>query len=228
MHMSEQRKSDRRRPYTLRRRLTRRTETRERITAAAFELHATIGPSKTTVSAIAERAGVQRHTVYHHFPDLETLYEACTAHGLQVTGVPQPAGWRSIADPAARLAHGLTKLYAWYRANERMLSTILGDAATGEPQAEPDLFDRHMEAIFAILADDWRCKADRRPTLSAAIGHAMAFETWRSLTRFGLSDRQARDLLVSLVVRVSDGTIKAGPVDASVEPGLEDDERGLP
>ena len=211
MHMSEQRNSETRRPYTLRRRLERQAETRERITAAAFELHATIGPSKTTVSAIAERAGVQRHTVYHHFPDLDTLYEACTAHGLRVTGVPQPADWKSVADPAARLAHGLTELYAWYRANERMLSTILGDAATGEPPAEPDLFDRHMGAIFATLADGWECRGDDQSVLAAAVGHAMAFETWRSLTRFGLSDGQARDLLVSLAVRVAAGTMADQP-----------------
>jgi AcrR family transcriptional regulator len=207
MHMSEQRKSTSRRPYTLRRRLASQAETRERITAAAFELHATVGPSKTTVSAIAERAGVQRHTVYHHFPDLETLYEACTAHGLRVTGVPQPADWGSIADPEARLARGLTELYAWYRSNDRMLSTILGDAAAGEPPAEPDLFDRHMGTIFETLADGWPCPDHRRPMLSAVVGHAMAFETWRSLTMLGLSDDQARDLLVSLVARVAAGTM---------------------
>ncbi len=207
MHMSEQRKSNTRRPYTLRRRLARQTETRERITAAAFELHATVGPSKTTVSAIAQRAGVQRHTVYHHFPDLDTLYEACTAHGLRVTGVPEPVGWGSIADPTARLAHGLAELFAWYRANERMLSTILGDAATGEQPAQPDEFDRHMGAVFAALADAWPCPEARWPFLSATIGHAMAFETWRSLTRFGLGDDQVLNLLVSLVVRVADGTI---------------------
>ena len=210
MHMSEQRKSVTRRPYTLRRRLARQAETRERITAAAFELHATVGPSKTTVSAIAERAGVQRHTVYHHFPDLDTLYEACTAHGLRVTGVPEPAGWGSISDPTARLARGLTELFAWYRTNERMLSTILGDAATGEPPAEPDEFDRHMGAIFAALGDAWPCPDSRRPLLSATIGHAMAFETWRSLTRFGLGDDQVRDLLVQLVTRVADGTLTDG------------------
>ena len=209
--MSEQRNSTTRRPYTLRRRLTRQAQTRERITAAAFELHATVGPSKTTVSAIAERAGVQRHTVYHHFPDLDTLYEACTAHGLRVTGVPQPAEWTSIADPATRLTRGLTELFAWFRANDRMLSTILGDAATGEPSAEPDLFDRHMGAIFETLADGWQCPEDRRPILSAVVGHAMAFETWRSLTSSGLADDQVRNLLVSLVIRVADGTMTVEP-----------------
>lgn len=210
MHMSEQRNPGTgRRPYTLRRRLTQQAETRERITAAAFELHASVGPSKTTVSAIAERAGVQRHTVYHHFPDLDTLYEACTAHGLRVTGVPQPAVWESIVDPAARLAHGLTELYAWYGANERMLSTILGDAAIGEPPAEPDLFDRHMGVIFATLADGWG--SDGGVFVAALIGHAMAFETWRSLTASGLSADQARDLLVSIVVGIANGTVTVEP-----------------
>ncbi len=206
--MSEQRKTgSQRRPYTLRRRLTQQAETRERITAAAFELHATVGPSKTSVSAIAERAGVQRHTVYHHFPDLDTLYEACTAHGLRVTGVPEPASWESIADPATRLTRGLTELYGWYRSNERMLSTILGDAAIGEPPAEPDLFDRHMAAIFATLADGWPRTTEGEIFVAALIGHAMAFETWRSLTGSGLSDDQARDLLVSIVSGVANGTI---------------------
>ncbi len=206
--MSEQRKTGtERRPYTLRRRLTQQAETRERITAAAFELHATVGPSKTSVSAIAERAGVQRHTVYHHFPDLGTLYEACTAHGLRVTGVPEPAAWESIADPATRLSRGLTELYGWYRSNERMLSTILGDAAIGEPPTEPDLFDRHMAAIYATLADGWPGTTVGEVFVAALIGHAMAFETWRSLSGSGLSDDQARDLLVSIVSGVANGTI---------------------
>ncbi len=206
--MGEQRKTGvERRPYILRRRLVQQAETRERITAAAFELHATVGPSRTTVSAIAERAGVQRHTVYHHFPDLDTLYEACTAHGLRVTGVPEPAAWGSIADPATRLAQGLTELYAWYLSNERMLSTILGDAAIGEPPAEPDQFDRHMGAIFATLAAGWPGTADGGVYVEALIGHAMAFETWRSLTVFGLTDDQARDLLVSVVAGLANGTI---------------------
>src|SRR3990172_3445773 len=95
-----------RRRYTMRRRLGRLGETRGRITAAAFALHATIGPSRTTSSAIAERAGVQRRTVSRHFPDLDSLYEACTAHGLRVTGVPQPASWETVQDPIARLQLG--------------------------------------------------------------------------------------------------------------------------
>lgn len=207
--MSDQPKSGTRRPYTLRRRLARLDETKERITAAAFGLHATIGPSRTTISAIAERAGVQRHTVYHHFPDLETLFEACTAHGMRVTGIPQAADWVVIEDPRERLRRGLTDLYAYYRGNERMLATILGDAAGSAPPTEPDLFERHMATLYETLVDPWRKGGDPDLTVTALIAHAMGFDTWRSLTRAGLSDDEARDLLLNVVVGTVQGTLSA-------------------
>ena len=107
------------RPYRLGRRQAAIDATRERIVAAAFSLHATVGPSRTTISAIAERAGVQRHTVYSHFPDLDSLYEACTTHGMDSTGMPTPAPWSEIEDPVERLRAGLTALTGWYRATPR-------------------------------------------------------------------------------------------------------------
>ena len=191
----------------MRRRLARVGETRERITAAAFDLHATIGPSRTTISAIAQRAGVQRHTVYHHFPDLDSLYEACTAHGMRVSGIPQATDWAAIADPEARLGRGLSDLFAYYRANERMLATILGDAAATEAPAEPDLFDRHMALLADTLVEGWECSDASRQTLVAVIAHAMGFGTWKSLTTAGLSDDQARHLLVKVAVGVAGGTL---------------------
>lgn len=210
-----------RRPYTLRQRQARLDEMRQRITAAAFDLHATVGPSRTTISAIAERAGVQRHTVYHHFPDLDTLYAACTAHGLQASGVPDPAAWASIADPVERLRHGLTQLFAWFRRSERMLTMILGDAMATEPAEpragdgpEPDLFDRHMSAVLETLSAGWTCRATARPTLQAVLAHSIAFETWRSLTRASLSDEAARDLLVAVADGLAGGSL-GGTLDGS-------------
>ena len=88
---------------------------RQRITEAALELHATVGPAQTSISAVAERAGVQRHTVYHHFPDMTSLMQACTAHGMRTTGIPDAASWVAIEDPTARLRHGLGELYALLR-----------------------------------------------------------------------------------------------------------------
>ncbi|MEO7665426.1 MAG: TetR/AcrR family transcriptional regulator [Dehalococcoidia bacterium] len=198
-----------RRPYRLGRRLESVDETRRRITAAAFELHASIGPSRTTIRAIAARAGVQRHTVYAHFPDLETLYVACTEHGIRVTGMPVAEPWAAISDPATRLRHGLREVFAWYRSNEGMLRNVLYDIdPTAPPPTEPDLFEIRLGALFGALADGWTVTtADDRPMLLAVLAHAMAFETWRSLTAGGLTDEQAVNLLASIVESVATGSI---------------------
>jgi AcrR family transcriptional regulator len=201
--------STRRRPYRMVRRLASIEETRQRITAAAFDLHATIGPSRTTISAIADRAGVQRHTVYAHFADLEALYRACTEHGMRVTGMPEPGPWTEIADPVARLRHGLRELFAWYRENERMLLNVLHDFDPyAPPPTEPDLFQLRMESLAEALTDGWSVAIDdARPTLAAVLAHAMGFETWRSLSGTGLQDEAAVDLLASIAVAAARGTL---------------------
>jgi AcrR family transcriptional regulator len=184
-------------------------ETRRRIAAAAFELHATIGPSRTTIRAIADRAGVQRHTVYAHFPDMDTLYRACTEHGLRVTAMPDAASWTDIADPAARVRHGLTELFSWYRANERMLANVLHDVDPTAPlPSEPDLFEVRMWQLVDCLSADWRVTDQRQQSLlRAVVTHATSFDTWRSLTGSGLTDDEAVGLLVALAAGVAGGTI---------------------
>ena len=181
--------------------------TRERIVAATFELHASIGPSRTTIRAIAERAGVQRHTVYAHFPDIESLYEACTVHGIRSTAMPEPGGWRSIDDPNHRLRHGLAEMFAWYRANERMLGNVLSDLDPNAPApTSPDAFDLRMGALLDALLDGLTIEPDgsptepdRRPILEAVVAHALDFTTWRSLVRGGLADDQVVTVLMGLV-----------------------------
>src|SRR5436305_9378635 len=96
-------------------------DTRRRITEAAVDLHGAIGPARTTVSAVAERAGVQRHTVYRHFPTEQELFAACSAHWATKHPWPDPAGWDGLAD-------GLDELYRWYEQTESMLANILRDA----------------------------------------------------------------------------------------------------
>jgi AcrR family transcriptional regulator len=182
--------------------------TRERIVAAAFDLHATIGPSRTTISGIADRAGVQRHTVYAHFPDIDALYEACTDHGMRITGMPDPAAWSLIDDPSERCARGIRDLAAWYRANERMLTSVLADVDPLAPAAEnPDAFERRMTEIRERLIEPWRVPDATRPLLSAILTHAIAYTTWRSLVGAGLTDPEASTVLLALVERVADGSI---------------------
>lgn len=181
--------------------------TRDRIVAATFDLHATVGPSRTSIAAIADRAGVQRHTVYSHFPDLDSLYEACTTHGMTVTGMPTAAPLSAIDDPVERLRATLTALAGWYRANTAMLQTILYDVdPTAPPPTTPDPFTVRMDELRSVAARGWRVDRRRR-RFDAVLDHALAFETWRSLSGGGLADKAIVDLLVAIVDGVADGSL---------------------
>ena len=201
----------------MRRRQERLDETRQRIAEAAFELHATVGPAQTSISAVAERAGVQRHTVYNHFPDMTSLIRACTEHGMAVTRPPVAAPWAAIVDPTQRLRTGLTELYPYYRANARLLGNVTRDMpliGTGGLES----FLERMGELFGALAAGWPGDAAVRRLRMAAIGHAMAYETWRSLTEPGLSDAEAADLMVGLVANVDGGVESTGADQAAGRP----------
>jgi AcrR family transcriptional regulator len=199
MHKAEQKKPARTRAYRMGRRREQGDAMAQRIAEAAFELHATVGPAQTSISAVAERAGVQRHTVYHHYPDLTALFRACTDHGMRVTGVPEAAPWRAIEDPTDRLRLGLGQLYAYYRSNARLLGNIARDMELFARIGGSEAFVERMTELFLALAAGWPDGATTQGLRMAAIGHAMAFETWRSLTGNGLSDDEARDLMIGLV-----------------------------
>lgn len=193
----------------------------QRITQAAFELHATVGPAQTSISAVAERAGVQRHTVYHHFPDLTSLMRACTQHGMQVTRTPEAEAWRAIEDPTVRLRHGLGELYGYYGANARLLGNVIRDMPLLGDAAGAEAFIDRMGELFSALAEGWPGNATAQRLRTAAIGHAMAYETWRSLTEKGLTDAEAVDLMTGLVTTVV--PIAGGRISSS-----QDDQGGPP
>jgi len=188
------------RRYELKRRAERKAETRRRIVEATVALHTTEGPARTTISAIAERAGVERHTVYAHFPDESTLFAACSAHWQTVHPFPDSGRWQSLEDPERRLHAALDDVYAWYEEAEQDLALFDRDAAvhaaTGELKQGRDA---RLTGVRDELAAGW----PRRKAVRAAIGHALDFETWRSLTRRqGLSRRQAVDAMSTLVASI--------------------------
>src|SRR6476619_3705653 len=115
------------RKYEQKQRARSRAETHERIVEATVALHRELGPARTTVSAIAERAGVQRLTVYRHFPDERALFRACSGHWAALHPLPDPSAWSAIDDPAARLALALAELYAHYGETEQMNANIRRD-----------------------------------------------------------------------------------------------------
>jgi AcrR family transcriptional regulator len=181
------------RKYELKKRAERQEATRARIVQAAVDLHRTIGPARTSVSAIAERAGVQRHTYYRYFPDDRALGMACSGLYMAQNPLPDPEPWRAIADPAQRLTRGLDELYAYFERNESMLTNVTRDSEIDPVFAEISQlrFGPSLEAIAETLAKDLVAGRARRRQF-AALRLALEFRTWRSLVRdSGLSRKDA-------------------------------------
>jgi AcrR family transcriptional regulator len=189
------------RKYTKRRRAESELQTRQRITEAAVALHGSVGPARTTISAVADRAGVQRATVYRHFPDEESLFEACSGHYAAMNPPPDPAPWRAIADPAARLRQALADIYAYYRRTEPMLENVTRDIQFVPAMAKPvarrlAYLEAAVEAIVAGRPE--RGHARRR--VKAAVGHAISFATWQSLVRQqGVRGSEAVAMMAAMV-----------------------------
>ena len=184
------------RKYELKERARRQAETRQRIVEATVELHTSVGPARTTISAIAQRAGVERHTVYAHFPDEGTLFRACSAHWRGEHPRPDVQHWLELDVPEQRLRGVLSDVYAWFEDVESDLDVLLRDAPVVPEHAEAMA---ETAALTSELADDLARGWPRRKTVRAAIGHALEFETWRSLVRRqGLSRKQAVDAMLQL------------------------------
>ena len=189
------------RKYELKRRAEKQEETRRRIVEATVGLHESVGPARTTVSAVAERAGVQRLTVYRHFPDERALLAACSGHWVATNPAPDPVPWRRIRDPEERLAEALEEIYAFYGRTEPMMANLVRDAPKMPILAELLVpYGRYVAVVRDILAVGWGAKGKRRELLLAAVGHALDFATWRSLVRGqGLDGGQTVDLMVRMV-----------------------------
>jgi AcrR family transcriptional regulator len=190
-----------RRRYLKRRRAELEAQTKQRITEAAVELHGSVGPARTTISAIAARAGVQRATVYRHFPDEETLFEACSSHWMARHPLPDTMAWSAIDDPDERLRTALREMYAWYGRGELMLDRTRRDVALVPAlRSSIEAFDRWRDAAADSIVRGRRERGRRRRRVRAAVGHALAFETWRSLVRDqDLAPFEAVELMATLV-----------------------------
>lgn len=193
------------RKYELKRRAEKQEETRRRITEATVELHETLGPARTTISAIAERAGVQRLTVYRHFPDERALFTACTGHWIAANPPPDPSSWARVADVEERLRAALAEVYAYHGRTEQMVARVIRDRQVHPLTREfSEPYFRHWERMRDILAVGWGVRGKRRRLLLAAIAHALDFQTWHSLVRRqGLDEDQAVEVMARMVQCVS-------------------------
>lgn len=199
--LTEQTSSASTRAYRKSKRAEHEYRTRARIVDAAEDLHATLGPARTSVSAVAERAGVTRATVYRHFPDEESLFLACSRQWLSRQRVPDPDAWTTSEDPLVRLRVGLTDVYRYYREGEKMITHIQRDVEAVPPRVVANRLATEQRWLEALLR---RFGERRRTTVRAAVAHAAAFSTWRSLcVTHGLSNRSAVELMVGMVAAAS-------------------------
>ena len=194
--------------YELKKRAERQQETRLRIARATLELHEILGPALTTRSAIAQRAGVTRPTVYSHFPDDLTLGKACSSLEMSDNPLPDPEPWAEIPDPERRLRMALGDLYSYFRRRERLWANVLRDQEMliDDPEAleadaeimEPIFL--HWERMRETLAAGWAPPGSPPGLLLGAIGFALDFQAWRAMTRTqSMSDEQAIELMVGMV-----------------------------
>lgn len=188
------------RPYHKRKRAQDEERTRRAITEAVMELHRTVGPANTTITEVAERAGVTRMTVYKHFPTDADLIEACSTHWASLNPFPDSSRWERIADPEERLLEALGELYRWYRKTEDMMGNVLRDApllpALGE--LTRDRWWGYVDEVTDTLMRGRAVRAGRRRRVRAALRLALDFHTWRTLTRSGVSDDSAARLAAVL------------------------------
>jgi AcrR family transcriptional regulator len=191
--MSEKRK------YEQKKRAEQLAETRRRITEATVELHRTVGPAATHINEVARRAGVQRMTVYNHFPNESALLTACSAHWRALHPTPDLAAWRTVEDPRARLRLGLGQLYGWYRETEPMTANVLRDA-----QVLPALRSileggllRYLDLARQVLTEPLNVRGRRRERVDAATSAAIDLHTWRALAPLG--DIEAAELAAGLI-----------------------------
>jgi AcrR family transcriptional regulator len=192
-----------RKKYELKVRAEHQRETRERIARAATELHEEKGVAQTTVAEIARRAEVSRLTVYNHFPDLESLLPACSAHYATLHPLPDFGPPLALDDPTRRVEAVLALLYGWYRETEPVFGKAFSDR-----HAVPEL-DRfltgNIDRVQSKLADD--LSGASHPVRGPAAGHrallrlAVDFWTWSRLSREGLDDQEAAELMADVVAR---------------------------
>jgi AcrR family transcriptional regulator len=195
------------RTYTLKRRAERQADTRQRIVEAAVELHSTLGPARTTFSMVADRAGVQRHTLYAHFPDERSLLLACSGLTAERDPLPDAEPWRAIADRRERLRAGLRAIYAWYGRNAERAACVLRDAEVHALTKEISQmrFGPYMRAYREVLGAGLGTEG------RAMLGLMLGFHAWRSLVREnGLEQGMAVEMAAQAIACAGHAPTEAG------------------
>lgn len=198
---------EKKRSYRMKERAKAQEETRQKIVEATMRLHETVGPRATTISAIAQEAGVQRLTVYRHFPDETAVFQACTSHWLSLNPPPDPQSWADIEDPVERVKAAVGAFHAYYAATRDMWTASHRDVADVPalqgPMAE---FSGFLSSVADALAGAFG-DAPAARLVHATIGHALSFPAWLELEERGLGDAEKADLVAAWL----DGVLESHP-----------------
>jgi AcrR family transcriptional regulator len=198
---------------------------------AAVELHSTVGPSRTTFTEVARRAGVSRPTLYRHFPTMPALFAACSASGMAADPMPDPRRWAQAGGPEAHLRAGLLDLYGYYRRNQVLQLHLRRDSAVAAilEQVDPDYLKgrgpapeprvlallgqmspmiRQFERdVINVLSSTWKAAERGSDSLESALAVICSFDTWRTLALGrGLDDEAAADIGVAMARGASTAT----------------------
>jgi len=193
------------RKYTKTRRAEQQEQTRARIVNATVALHEALGPAKTSIKAIAEKAGVQRLTVYRHFPDEESLFLACSTHWLTLNPPPDVAEWEKIEQADVRSFEVLLAFYQYYRNTGKLWTKVYHDIEQVPAVRNVMVdFEAYLDTVRDRLLAPWKLKGKRKRQMSITLRHALRFSTWQSLECENLKDKQIADLVMVLIQTISE------------------------
>lgn len=187
-------------------RADQQAQTRQRIVEAAVDLHATVGPAQTTVTMVADRAGVQRHTFYKHFPDERSLLMACSGLAAERDPMPEAEPWRAIGDLEARLRTALSEVYAWFGRNAGLMACVTRDAQGHALTRE--VADLRRAPVIAAYAEV--LAGNCGPLGLAVLRLALDFPTWSALVRDGGLDQEGAVTAMVRAILAADGPPAGG------------------
>ena len=188
------------RKYTKTRRSEQQDQTRTRIVKATVALHEELGPANTSIKAIAEKAGVQRLTVYRHFPDDDSLFLACSTHWLAANPPPDVAEWENIEQAYKRGFEAFMAFYRYYSNTEKLWTKVYRDIEQ-VPAVKNVMvgFEAYLDTVRDGLLAPWKLKGKNKRQESITLRHALRFSTWQSLECENLKDKQKAELVMGWV-----------------------------
>lgn len=137
-----------------------RRQTRQQILNAAFELFASEGYSKTSISAVARKAGISKGLIYHYFESkeaiLEAIFDQLVEIGDEVMDFPKDFS------PSDKIRQTLEKTFAFIEKNASMgrlmISLALQPDAFASIKSKVDKVQSEQLEVFSKILKEVGCE----------------------------------------------------------------------